>query len=120
LGQIDSLIQASKGVDTITHLAAITHPHEHSLSDEINHLGTENLIQAEKLYGVRRFIILSTETACYNGEAYASWTILAEEILKREELDWTILRLAEVSGIVGKRSIQNITNMIKKLPSADC
>ena len=42
LRQVDSLIQASKGVDAIIHLAAITYTHEHSLYDEINHLGTEN------------------------------------------------------------------------------
>ena len=40
LRQVDSLIKASKGVDAIIHLAAITHTHEHSLYDEINHLGT--------------------------------------------------------------------------------
>ena len=115
LGQIDSLIQASKGVDTIVHLAAITHAHKHSLYDEINHLGTENLIQAAKLCGVRRFIFLSTKTASYNGGAYANWTILAEESLKREELGWTIPRPAEVYGIVGNRGIRKITDMIKKV-----
>ena len=114
LRQIDSLIQASKGVDAIIHLAAITHTHEHSLYDEINHLGTENLIQAAKVCGVRRFIFLSTKTASYNGGAYAKSKILAEESLKREELDWTILRPAEVYGIVGNRGIQKITDMIKK------
>ena len=114
LRQVDSLIQASKGVDAIIHLAAITHTHEHSLYDEINHLGTENLIQAAKLCGVRRFIFLSTKTASYDGGAYAKSKILAEESLKREELDWTILRPAEVYGIVGNRGIQKITDMIKK------
>ena len=114
LRQIDSLIQASKGVDAIIHLAAITHTHEHSLYDEINHLGTENLIQAAKYCGVRRFVFLSTKTASYNGGAYAKSKILAEESLKREELDWTILRPAEVYGMAGNHGIQKIIDMIKK------
>ena len=114
LRESDSLVRASKNVDAIIHLAAITHTHKHSLYDEINHVGTENLIRAAILSGVRRFIFLSTKTASYKRGAYAKSKILAEESLIKSELDWTIIRPAEVYGIASSHGIQKITAILEK------
>ena len=113
LRQIDSLIRASKGVDAIIHLAAVTHTHDHSLYDDVNRLGTENLIQGAKCCGVRRFIFLSTKTASYNGGAYAKSKIRAEESLKRENFHWTILRPAEVYGMTSNHGISKISDIVR-------
>lgn len=114
LRQPDSLIRASKDVNAIIHLAAITHTHKHSLYDEINHVGTANLIQAANFSGVRQFIFLSTKTASYHRGVYAKSKILAEEKLMRSELDWTIIRPAEVYGTASNHGIQKITEIVKK------
>jgi len=114
LRRADSLIRATEGIDAIVHMAAITHTHEHGLYDEINHIGTENLIQAANCWGVRRLIFLSTKTASYDGGAYALSKFLAEKSLINSDLDWTIIRLAEVYGTVNDHGIQKITDLVKK------
>jgi NADH dehydrogenase len=114
LTQPDNLIRASKDIDAIIHLAAITHAHKHSLYHEINHGGTANLIRAANFTGVRRFIFLSTKTASYHRGAYAKSKILAEESLIRSELDWTIIRPAEIYGMASNHGIQKIIEIVRK------
>lgn len=114
LRQIDSLIRATKGIDTIIHLAAITHTHKVDLYDEVNRFGTENLIQAAEYSGVRRFIFISSKTASSNGGAYAKSKMLAEEGLIRSRCEWVILRPAEVYGIDSSGSIEKLINLVKK------
>ena len=41
LSQIDSLIRATKGIDSIIHLTPITHTYKTDLYDEVNRSGTE-------------------------------------------------------------------------------
>ena len=114
LSRIDSLIRATKGIDTIIHLAAITHTHKTDLYDEVNRCGTENLIQAAEYSGVRRFIFISSKTASSNGGAYAKSKFLAEEGLIKSKCDWVILRPAEVYGVGSNGSIEKIINLVKK------
>jgi NADH dehydrogenase len=113
LNQADSLIRASSDIDTIIHLAAITHTHETGLYHEVNLLGTERLIQAAKRCGVRRFIFLSTKVASYSGGGYARSKILAEECVRKSGFEWVIIRPAEVYGAGGSDSIQKTINIVK-------
>ena len=112
LGQVDSLVRASTDVDTIIHLAGITHTHTTSLYYQINLLGTKNLIQAAEQTGVRQFIFLSTRTASYDGGGYARSKILAEQSLIRSNLNWVIIRPAEVYGTDSENGIQKIINSV--------
>ena len=113
LSQNDSLVRATTGVDTIIHLAGITHTHTTSLYYQINLLGTKNLIQAAEQTGVRQFIFLSTRTASYDGGGYARSKLLAEQSLIRSNLNWVIIRPAEVYGTGSENGIQQIINSIK-------
>ena len=113
LRQYDSLVRATTGVDTIIHLAGITHTHTTSLYYQINLLGTKNLIQAAEQTGVRQFIFLSTRTASYDGGGYARSKLLAEQSLIRSNLNWVIIRPAEVYGTGSENGIQQIINSVK-------
>ena len=112
LSQVNSLVRATTDVDTIIHLAGITHTHTTSLYYKINLLGTKNLIQAAEQTGVRQFIFLSTRTASYDGGGYARSKLLAEQSLIGSNLNWVIIRPAEVYGTDSKNGIQKIINSI--------
>ena len=111
---IDSLVEATRGIDIIIHAAAVTHTHETNLYEETNRYGTENLIQVAERSGVKQFIFLSTRVASHMGGAYAKSKILAEESVSRSRLDWIIVRVAEVYGMESKEGIQKVINVISK------
>ena len=113
LRQYDSLVRATTGVDNIIQIDINNHTHTTSLYYQINLLGTKNLIQAAEQTGVRQFIFLSTRTASYDGGGYARSKLLAEQSLIRSNLNWVIIRPAEVYGTGSENGIQQIINSVK-------
>ena len=114
LADIESLSRACADVDTIIHLAGITHAHNSSLYDKINRVGSENLIHAAERAGIKRFIFLSSKTASYSGGAYAESKIRVEESLADSQLNWVIVRPAEVYGLDKNDSVQKLIDFLKK------
>ena len=112
--KIDTLFEASRGMDIVIHGAAVTHTHDTNLYEAINFYGTNNLIQAAERCGVKQFIFLSTRAASHSGGAYAKSKILAEESLSRSRLNWVIVRVAEVYGTQSPEGIQKVINVITK------
>lgn len=114
LADIESLFRACADVDTIIHLAGITHTHNSSLYDEINRAGSENLIHAAERGGIKKFIFLSSKTASHLGGAYAESKIRVEESLVNSQLNWVIVRPAEVYGLDKNDSVQKLIDLLKK------
>lgn len=116
LEDIKSLNEALSGIDIVIHLAGITHTNKEALYFKINTGGTKNLIKACKNNGVKKFIYISSRTACEEGGAYAKSKLLAEKALLESDLDWVILRPAEIYGAGGKEAISKLINIIEKSP----
>lgn len=58
-----------KGVDVVVHTAALAKPYGKRRDfEEINVKGTENIVNAAKLAGVKRFVHISTEAVCFFGK----------------------------------------------------
>ena len=81
----DSISQAMKGVDYVFHAAALKqvpscefYPME---AVRTNVLGTENVLNAATLNGVRRVVVLSTDKAVYPINAMGISKALAEKLL---------------------------------------
>jgi len=81
----DSLLQAMRGVDYIFHAAALKqvpscefHPIE---ALRTNVIGTENLLNAATVSGVKRVIVLSTDKAVYPINAMGMSKAMAEKVL---------------------------------------
>jgi len=81
----DSLFQAMRGVDYIFHAAALKqvpscefHPIE---ALRTNVIGTENLLNAATVSGVKRVIVLSTDKAVYPINAMGMSKAMAEKVL---------------------------------------
>jgi nucleoside-diphosphate-sugar epimerase len=63
LREPESLVPACEGVDAVVHLAVQTLAPTEAQYQEINALGTANLVHAARLAGVRRFVYISSLAA---------------------------------------------------------
>lgn len=103
-----------KGVDTVVHMAAITHTNLTARYYAVNAQGTLNLAEASRRHGVKRFIFVSTRAISENGGDYSRSKLLAEKYVKESGMDWVILRLAEVYGMAADKGIDMLLNCIRR------
>jgi nucleoside-diphosphate-sugar epimerase len=113
-----SLLPVVSEVDTVVHLAAITHTNHESDYFKINSEGTRNLVQACEDKKVRRFVFVSSRAAHPDGGGYAQSKLEAEGFLKASTIDWLILRPAEVFGPHSSDAINQLIGWIQKLKLA--
>lgn len=111
-----SLNSALEGIDTVVHLAAVTHTNRVHEYDSINREGTEHLLQACKTNGVRRIVYISSRTAHKDGGAYALSKLQAEECIQQSGLAYQILRLGEVYGPGSPDAINRLFAWVAKYP----
>ena len=110
----DSLIEATKDIDLVIHMAGITHTNRPSEYYEVNVRGTEKLVEACKKNNVKKIIHVSSRTASLAGGDYAISKLFSEDIIKKSGLNWIILKLAEVYGIGCKGGINQLINFVQK------
>lgn len=122
----DSLLRACDGVERVFHLAGIAHAGTsiHTSLKRVNVEGTENLLKACRVSGVRRVVFISSIMAQpLDGSAelgplifnYANSKKLAEEILlgaQSQQFQVTILRPVNVYG-PGMKG--NIASLIRRI-----
>ncbi len=94
----ESLSRACDGVETVLHMAAVTHARRAADYRAVNVDGTRHLLRAAKAAGVGRFVHLSTRAIGAAGGAYSRSKELAEERVREADLPSVILRPAEVYG----------------------
>jgi nucleoside-diphosphate-sugar epimerase len=116
LQDIDSLGKACSEVDTVVHLAALTHSSSGKAYFEINETGTKNLITACEKNNVRRFIFVSSAAASEEGGAYGVSKLRCEERVRKSGLDWVILRPSEVYGVNMEEGIGKLVAWVEKIP----
>ncbi len=104
------------GIETVIHMAGVTHTKDIGLYQKINTKGTEDLIASAQKYGVKQFIFISTRAIGENCGAYGASKALAEEIVKKSNLNFTILRIAEAydDNFSGKEGLSSIASLIEK------
>ena len=117
--QSATLASAVHGIDTIVHAAFLTADRKESAGnryEETNVHGTANLIKAAQDAGVRRIIeIGGLGTRPDKPGSYMQGRYLAEEMLKKSGLDWTII---QPSVLFGKDApfIKGLTDLIQSSP----
>ncbi len=82
-------------IDIVMHLAGVTHSRDVQAYEDINHIGTRNLIQASVAHHVRQFLFVSTRAVSRNCGAYGESKLRAENELKKSMLNYSIFRVAE-------------------------
>jgi len=116
LTDLSSLRKAVKDVgtvDTVLHLAAVTHTNSKPEYYQINLDGTKNLIKISEEIKVKRIIFISSRAACIGGGDYAESKLAAEVEIKKSKLSWLILALGEVYSINGDDEINRLYKFIK-------
>lgn len=112
----ETLLRATEGVDTVIHLAGVTHTLNKKLYFQVNAKGTENLVQACKKNRVKKMVYISTRAISPSGGPYSKSKLKAEEMIKRSSLNYTILRIAEVYGWNKGKGIGQLIQTIRKSP----
>ncbi len=116
LTQPATLQAATENIDTVLHLAALTHSRQEERYFKINTEGTHNLLEACQAGGVRRFIHMSSRAANPEGGAYSKSKWLADEAVRNSPLDWTLLKPAEVYGAGTDEGIGQLIEWIDRWP----
>lgn len=116
LGDLDSLIAATSGIDTVLHLAALTHSSCEEDYFAVNVEGTKNLLQACHRNKIQRFIFMSSGAAHPEGGAYSESKLAAEQAVQQSGLPWVILRPREVYGTEGREGINQLISWVRKFP----
>lgn len=104
------------GIDTVIHLAAITHTNHTARYHDVNVEATKKLIHLCVQHHVNQFIFASTCAASPQGGDYGRSKFQAEEYLKASPLKWIILRMAEVYGFDSREGLDGLFNRIKAMP----
>ena len=116
LQNIEHLTKACSGIDTVVHLAALTHSSSSKAYWNINVVGTDNLLAACQKNNVKRFIFISSAAASEKAGEYGTSKLRGEERVKSAFLDWVILRPSEIYGPNMKEGIGKLISWIKHFP----
>lgn len=116
LSNPELLTRAVDGVDTVVHMAALTSSAQESEYFRINVTGTQNLVDACVLKGVKRIIYISSRAASLDGGGYSRSKLEAEECVKNSGLQWLILRPSEVYGQGAGDTINRLIQWAQKYP----
>lgn len=110
------LSEAMAGCDTVIHLVAIIQQSDDATFDGVIRGGTENVVEAAKNAGVRRFINMSALGTSAKPEYsyfFAKWQ--GEEAVKASGMDWTIFRPSIIFG-PGDGFINQLADLVRKAP----
>ena len=116
LQNIEHLTKACSGIDTVVHLAALTHSSSSKAYWNINVVGTDNLLAACQKNNVKRFIFISSAAASEKAGEYGTSKLRGEERVKSASLDWIILRPSEIYGPNMEEGIGKLISWIKHFP----
>lgn len=111
----ETLIDLTKDIDVVIHLAGVTHALDNNAYSRINVEGTRSLVSACKKNKIRKIIYISTRAISPSGGFYSISKMKAEQIIRNSSINFTILRLAEVYGGNKDKGIEHLISMIKKL-----
>lgn len=106
-------------VSTVVHCAATTSETkvDYAQSFKVNVEGTRNLLEACRVRGVRRFIMISTQSAnAQNPSTYARTKLAADEAVRESALAYTILKPSTIYGPGSKGLFAKMVRLLDKVP----
>lgn len=116
LSDRDTLYDATLGVDTVVHLAAVIKSSDPSEFMNVNVQGTRNLVEACIKNEVKKIIYVSSLDAVLNEtNIYGKTKAIGEDIIKNSNIDYIILRPSLIYGR-GSKDITLLTELINRYP----
>jgi NADH dehydrogenase len=111
-----SLAAAMAGIDTVIHLVAIIRESKHATFEQVNVNGTQNVVEAAKTAGVKRFIHMGALGATPDpGYRYLNSKWLGMEAVKNSGLDYSILQPSVMFG-EGAGFVASLVRSIRLAP----
>lgn len=111
----ESLAAAVTGCDTVVHLAGSSTPPAGTSLEDVNALGTRNLLAASVGAGVERLIYVSALGASPTAGEYYRSRFQAEDAVLSSGLEWVILRPSVVYG-PDDHFVTAIISILRRLP----
>jgi NADH dehydrogenase len=107
------------GVTTVLHLAAVIITNDESLYTSVNAGGTRNILaSAAAAGGVSHFIHVSSASVVYpKTTPYSISKRLAEDLVRKSKLSWTIVRPTLVYGKQGGQEFDMFLSYLKRFPA---
>lgn len=94
-----ALAQLTHGAGAMIHVAGLTRTLDNHDFETVNVLGTQNVMEAARAAGIRRFILVSSLAAREPQlSAYGASKARAEALVQASGFDWTIVRPPAVYG----------------------
>lgn len=113
---VDALVRAFEGCDAVAHCAGINREIGEQTFDRVHVQGTAAVIEAARLAGVRKIVLLSFLRARPGtGSAYHESKWVAEEMLRASGLEYTILKAGMIYGR-GDHLIDHLTRTLLTVP----
>lgn len=112
-----TLIEPFRNVHMVCHLAAVILAKDRSAFEQINHLGTRNVLLAAKSAGVKRFLLVSSISVTYPDLTdYGVSKLSAEFLVQNSGIPYTIVRPTLVVEENGGAEFVLFRNYLKKMP----
>ena len=92
----------------LIHAAAVTHSFSEKKYFEVNLEATKNLISVANLFKVKKFVLISSNTAGEKSGAYGLTKYRSEKYLEQHFEDWLILRPSEIYGGNKKQGLDKL------------
>lgn len=113
---VAALAEAFAGCDAVAHLAGINREIGEQTYDRVHRAGTAAVIEAARLAGVRKIVLLSflrARPGC--GSAYHESKWEAEEMVRASGLDFTVLKAGMVYGR-GDHLVDHLSRVVQTIP----
>jgi NADH dehydrogenase len=111
-----TLPSALQGMDAVVHLVGIIAESGRQTFEDVHTRGTQNLIAAAQIFGLKRFIHMSAQGAREKAMSrYHQTKWAAEEAVSRSALEWTIFRPSVIYG-PGDQFANVFARMARTLP----
>jgi nucleoside-diphosphate-sugar epimerase len=116
VGNVDELAKAFAGCDVVVHAAGINREIGDQTFQRVHVDGTRAMVEAAKLAGVKRIVMVSFLRARPNcGSGYHETKWAAEEIIRRSGIDHTILKASMMYGH-GDHMVDHVSRAVKTWP----
>jgi len=112
----EQLTRAFAGCEAVAHCAGTSVEDKHQTFQQVHVDGTRSAVVAAERAGVKKFVLVSYLNVRPNiRSAYHTTKWEGEEIVRRSDLNYTILKAGLVYG-QGDHLLHNLGNLLRKLP----
>jgi uncharacterized protein YbjT (DUF2867 family) len=113
---VDALAKAFKGCDVVVHAAGINREIGDQTFQRVHVDGTRAVVEAAKLAGVKRIVMVSFLRARPNcGSGYHETKFAAEELIRNSGIDHTVLKASLMYGH-GDHMVDHVSRAVKTWP----